>query len=238
MATSVKQLISSAAGAAVRRLAPERYKEWHELSFWRKKHQQEAGHLSNEHYERFYTTFFGLDRDFYAGKRIVDIGCGPRGSLEWADMAAERVGIDPLAKQYRRLGADSHRMTYVEAASEAIPFGPAHFDVAFAFNSLDHTRDLAQTISEIKRIVRPGGMFLMIVEINHPPTPTEPQCVTWDVVNQLAPQFKLLWSRSFEIEGSQVYQSIDAGKVYDGADPTERPALLCAKFERQAAASH
>ena len=30
----------------------------------------------------------------------TDIGCGPRGSLEWATMAAERVGLDPPVNKY------------------------------------------------------------------------------------------------------------------------------------------
>jgi 2-polyprenyl-3-methyl-5-hydroxy-6-metoxy-1,4-benzoquinol methylase len=233
----MRHLIRSAAGMAARTFVPEKYKEWHELSYWRKKYQQEAKHLSNDHYEQYYTTFFGLDRGFYAGKRLIDIGCGPRGSLEWADMAAERVGLDTLANEYRRFGSHRHKMTYVDSASEAIPFDSAHFDAAFSFNSLDHVRDLDRTISEIKRIVRPGGMFLLIVELNHEPTPTEPQHVTWEVVDKLAPEFKLAWSTAFEIEASLVYQSIDAGRVYDRADPTPRPALLCARFERQAVSS-
>ena len=29
-----------------------------------------------------------------SGMRVLDVGCGPRGSLEWATMAARRVGID------------------------------------------------------------------------------------------------------------------------------------------------
>src|SRR5690349_15969345 len=99
-------LFRSAANFALRTFMPEAFKERHELTFWRKKYREEGGRLGNSHYEHFYTVFFGLDRAFYVGKRIVDIGCGPRGSLEWADMAAERVGIDSLAKEYRKLGTD------------------------------------------------------------------------------------------------------------------------------------
>ncbi|MCU1463326.1 MAG: Methyltransferase type 11 [Acidimicrobiales bacterium] len=54
-----------------------------EMDFWRSVQARE-GELGNSHYEFFYTTAFDLDRSFYAGKRVLDIGCGPRGSLEWA----------------------------------------------------------------------------------------------------------------------------------------------------------
>jgi ubiquinone/menaquinone biosynthesis C-methylase UbiE len=226
-------LFRSAANFALRNLMPETYKERHELSFWRKKHRQEQGQLSNQHYERFYTTFFSLDRNFYAGKCIIDIGCGPRGSLEWADMAKKRVGLDSLAKKYMKLGADKHKMTYVNAGAESIPFPAAYFDAAFAFNSLDHVRDLDRAINEIKRIVKPGGLFLLITEIDHEPTATEPQSFSFNVVDRFGPEFTPAWSQAFEIEKSLVYQAIEAGRIYDRSNPARRPALLCVKFERQ-----
>jgi 2-polyprenyl-3-methyl-5-hydroxy-6-metoxy-1,4-benzoquinol methylase len=79
-----------------------RAKHWLELRYWR---QRATTLTNNEHYAYFFTEHFGIDREFYAGKRILDIGCGPRGSLEWADEAAERVGADPLADEYLKLGA-------------------------------------------------------------------------------------------------------------------------------------
>ncbi|HET6161168.1 MAG TPA: class I SAM-dependent methyltransferase [Dongiaceae bacterium] len=226
-------LIRRAANLAFRLLMPEAFKERHELSYWRKRYQEEHGQLRNQHYERYYTTFFGLNREFYRSKRIIDIGCGPRGSLEWADMAAERVGLDSLAKEYMKLGADKHKMTYVDSGAESIPFPTAHFDAVFSFNSLDHVRDLTKVIAEIKRIVKPGGLFLLITEIGHEPTATEPQSFSFETVDRFTPAFVPVWSQAYEIERSQVYQSIDAGIIYDRSNPVRRPALLCVKFERQ-----
>lgn len=52
-------------------------KGMHELSYW-KNIKAKEGVLSNRHYMYFYTTHFGLDEAFYKGKKILDIGCGPR----------------------------------------------------------------------------------------------------------------------------------------------------------------
>ena len=68
-----------------------------ELAFWDTRLRQQ-GTLANDHFEYFFTTHFGLSREFYRNKSILDIGCGPRGSLEWADGAGRRVGLDPLAE--------------------------------------------------------------------------------------------------------------------------------------------
>jgi SAM-dependent methyltransferase len=230
---TMAHLIRSATNFALRTFLPEKFKERHELNYWRKKLQQESGQLGHRHYERFYTTFFGIDREFYTGKRIVDIGCGPRGSLEWADMAAERVGIDSLVNEYKKLGTDRHKMTYVDAGAESIPFPAAYFDAAFSFNSLDHVHDLDRVVGEIKRIVKPGGLFLLLTEVNHAATATEPQCFSFDVVDRFAPEFTVLSARRFEMSKG-MYQSLDENRPYVDSDPTRRDALLCAKFERRA----
>ena len=127
------------------RFFPEKYKELHEFSYWKERRRTE-GTLWNDHYQYFYTDHFSLSPNFYSGKRVLDIGCGPRGSLEWADMASERIGLDPLANRYLKLGAADHKMRYVSAHSESIPFSDGYFDVVCSFNSLDHVSNLEATM--------------------------------------------------------------------------------------------
>ena len=150
------------------------------------------GHLPNSHYEPLYTQVYGLTRADYTGKRILDIGCGPCGSLEWADMADQRVGLDPLAMKYISLGTDKHQMEYVASGSESIPFPDGHFDVVTSLNSLDHVDDLDMTIREIKRVVRRGGFFLLSVEIEHAPTPYEPITINDVELQKFAPEFEIV----------------------------------------------
>jgi len=226
------QSFKAAASAAFRTFLPEKYKERHELAFWRKRYGAENGRLGNAYYEYYYTTFFGLDRTHYAGKRIIDIGCGPRGSLEWADMAIERVGLDSLAKEYMKLGADRHKMTYVDGRAEHIPFPTAHFDAAFSFNSLDHVHDLEQTLAEIKRVVKPGGLFLLITELHAEATRTEPQAFSFEIIERFAPDFIALSTVAYEMSHERVYESIQAGRKYDPNNPSDE-VILCAKLQRQ-----
>lgn len=211
---------------------PEPDKGAHEIEYWRRIKEQE-GVLSNRHYRYFYTDHFGLSYEFYKDKQVLDIGCGPRGSLEWAQHTRERVGLDPLADEYLTLGATDHDMQYCSAGSESIPYPDHHFDVVTSFNSLDHVDDLEQTINEIKRVTRPGGLFLLLSDVNHQPTPCEPICFSWDVVKRFEPEFAVEKVDHFEKNEPGMYKSIQSGELYDHSNPVPRTGVISAKFVRE-----
>jgi SAM-dependent methyltransferase len=192
-----------------------KYKEYHELRYWRGVATTLVGNTAQQaheraHYEHFFTTFFGLTKADYAGKAVLDIGCGPCGSLEWADTARQRVGLDPLADAYRKLVEDDkQQMTYCAAPSEKIPFADGHFDIATTFNSLDHVDDVDATIAELKRVTSPTGRILVIVEFGHAPTPTEPHWLDETIAEKFGPQFKAHDVRVFGVrEDHNLYASM------------------------------
>lgn len=175
----------------------ERLKEFSELFFWRLKYRSgQAFH--HAHYAYFFTEFVGLSTAWYKHKSILDIGCGPRGSLEWADMCKERIGLDPLAEKYQRLFRQTHRMKYVSAYSEAIPFEDGYFDLVSCFNALDHVHDLSLTCHELKRVLKSGGILIVVCDIHAYPTLTEPQQVPWDLDTLFFTDCKVLEKRVLE----------------------------------------
>ena len=174
---------------------PTAYKRRQELAYWTSRYLAQNHVLGNSHYETLYTTVYDLTRDDYEGKAVLDIGCGPRGSLEWADMTKRRVGLDPLAREYLKLGADKHRMEYCAAPSERIPYGNGDFDIVTCLNALDHVDDFDKTVSEIKRVTRIGGLFLLSTEIDHSPTDCEPVTVTMEMLRSFGPEFDVLSER-------------------------------------------
>ena len=165
-------------------------KEFFELSYWKYARLLD-GKLNNAHYKHFYTKYFSLSEKDYIDKKILDIGCGPRGSLEWADMCAERIGLDPLADKYLRMGAKNHNMKYVKAYAEHIPFPDNYFDFVTSFNSIDHVENMTESCSEIKRVLKPGGIFLLAVNIHDKPTLTEPQILRWNFITKHFPKMSV-----------------------------------------------
>ncbi|MDX1994251.1 MAG: class I SAM-dependent methyltransferase [bacterium] len=208
-----------------------RAKALYELTYWRARKSKE-GTLANSWYEDVYTHHIGVERSFYQGKKILDIGCGPRGSLEWADDAAERVGLDPLVNSYRALGIDQHRMQYVNAPSEKIPFPDNYFDVVLSLNSLDHVDDVAQTAREIIRVTKPGGHFFVVVEVNHKPTIAEPQMLDWTLSTYFQPQMRVLEEHHFEEnpKGAGSTVSLRSKIPFDHQNSTPRSGVFLAKL--------
>lgn len=234
--SSLKRLLHRAFSTVAVAFAPVRWKEFHELAYWRGRKKAE-GSLSNVHYRHFYTEHFGLSDEFYRGKVILDVGCGPRGSLEWAAMAGRRIGVDPLAREYLRLGADRHQMEYLCAPAEKIPLGDAECDVVFSFNSLDHVENVERTLAEIKRVVRPGGLFLLLVEVNHAPTQCEPHALApRTVVEALRPEFSCENLQVYRRLDGGMYHSVLAGELFPNPADTTEVGYMSAKFVRTPAA--
>ena len=206
---------------------PQRAKEAAELAYWRERVAHE-GTLGHDHYERVFTAHFELTTAFFAGKRVLDVGCGPRGSLEWADGAAERVGLDPLVDRYRELGIDRHAMRYVSAPAEHMPLPDASFDIVATLNSLDHVDDVDRAVAEITRVAAPGATWLLTVEVGHAPTATEPHALEWDVIEAFT-GWRVEWSARSGVRGDHdIYASIDEELPY-----VSGPGLLRARLTRR-----
>lgn len=226
---NVKNLVKSAAFAIHTPLRPLLQavgidtKRLYEIAYWRRK-QRSEGKLQNDWYEQLFTTCFELPRDFYLDKRILDIGCGPRGSLEWADGALERVGLDPLVEDYRKLGIERHAMSYVAAPAERIPFPDDHFDIVTSINSLDHVEDVDAAVREIIRVLEPNGSFLLAVEIHPRPTIAEPHSLSWHFLEKFATRLEMVDEQHFEaVDGEH---ALIARRTFDHANPESRNGWL------------
>jgi ubiquinone/menaquinone biosynthesis C-methylase UbiE len=214
----------------MKRAFPVRTKNQSEMSYWRRKRAEEPEGLHNDHYEYFYTEFFGLSHDDYRGKAVLDIGCGPRGSLEWADVAGRRVGLDPLVNSYRELGIDRHKMEYIHAGVEKMPVADGSFDIVCSFNNLDHVDNLQRAIREIKRVTKIGGLFLLITEIEHRATVNEPHSLPRDIASQFGPEFTTVSDEVYGVrDDHDLYRSLRERVPYEPG----QEGIVCAKMLRQ-----
>ncbi len=153
--------------------------------------------------------------------------------LEWADMVEERVGLDPLADEYLKLGADRHKMRYTASYSEDMPFDNDHFDIICSFNSIDHVENLEKTCLEIDRVLKPEGIFLLLVDIHEQPTVCEPQIITWDFMKTYFPTYEILSQDHYEKQEKGMYESIRKKKKYDHQNEEKRYGILSVKAAKR-----
>ena len=136
----------------------------HELEFWRSWRKLDVYRdLNLERYWQGELAKFSADPEFFRNKVIADIGCGPFGVVHFLSQAKRRVRLDPLLDQYdERLAFGADDVSAL-AQGEELPLRSGSIDVAICFNALDHMRDPAAALREIKRTLRPGGHLLLMV---------------------------------------------------------------------------
>lgn len=98
------------------------------------------------------------------GKSALEVGCGG-GFLceEIARMGFDVTGIDPsehsLQVAATHAKASGLRIKYEKGTGEALPYQDNSTDIVFCCDVLEHVRDVPKVISEIFRVLKPGGCF-------------------------------------------------------------------------------
>ena len=100
--------------------------------------------------------------DLPESARIADLGCGTGGNLEMLAKFGDVTGVEPshTAAQFarRRTGA-----TVVEGDAVATTLPDHAFDLVTMLDVLEHLEDDRAGLAEVKRILKPGGTYLITV---------------------------------------------------------------------------
>ncbi len=88
-------------------------------------------------------------------RRVLEIGCGNGYLSEYVrSLGATVVGCDITPP------ATAPDVQFVQADGAALPFGQ-HFDVVMSFDVLEHIPDTDQHLREVRRVLRPGGYYVL-----------------------------------------------------------------------------
>jgi ubiquinone/menaquinone biosynthesis C-methylase UbiE len=110
------------------------------------------------------------------GCQVLELGCGP------GDLWCENIDRIPpgwgitlsdfsegmLAQARDKLSGLSHPFAFKTIDAQAIPFEEARFDAVIANHCLYHIPDRSKALSEVHRVLKPGGQFFATtIGLNH-----------------------------------------------------------------------
>lgn len=92
---------------------------------------------------------------YYKKGKILDIGCGGGGFLLSLSAKWDKYGVDPYAV------CRSSAVSFFNKELWDCNFDKGYFDVVCLWHSLEHLSDPVRVITEIKRLLKPGGLLIL-----------------------------------------------------------------------------
>lgn len=99
----------------------------------------------------------------YAGKKVLDIGCGPGWyTVQYARGGADVTAVDLTERAVKLASRFIEReglanVTVRQGDAQALPFEAGTFDLVASSGVLHHAPDTEQTFREVRRVLKPGG---------------------------------------------------------------------------------
>lgn len=97
-----------------------------------------------------------------AGQRVVDLGCGSCENALWLPPGCRYIGFDVSTSALVMAGEWGRPGMRVRGDGETLPFASASVDAVLSTYALEHFHEPGRTLLEAARIVRPGGLLLLV----------------------------------------------------------------------------
>ncbi|HUB56002.1 MAG TPA: class I SAM-dependent methyltransferase [Mycobacterium sp.] len=98
--------------------------------------------------------------------RVVDIGCGPGNSVRAAARRGARaIGVDPAMVMIgvaRLVTRDRPNIMWLQGSAENLPLPEQSATVVWSVATVHHWADVAAGLVEARRVLVPGGRFVVI----------------------------------------------------------------------------
>ena len=97
------------------------------------------------------------------GDRVLDLGCGDGAfTAVVAEAGGQVIGADVAQAAIDRAAAHHPGLDFrLVAIDEPLPFEDCQFDLVWASEVIEHIADTAQWLSEVRRVLAPGGRLLL-----------------------------------------------------------------------------
>jgi glycosyltransferase involved in cell wall biosynthesis/ubiquinone/menaquinone biosynthesis C-methylase UbiE len=117
------------------------------------------GQIEFEHFHRYC-----LARDLCQGLDVLDVASGEGyGSAILANVARSVTGvdIDSGSVAHAREAYRAENLRFLQGNALDLPLDDASIDAVVSFETLEHVREHARFAAEVRRVLRPGGFFIV-----------------------------------------------------------------------------
>lgn len=117
------------------------------------------GDLWAEHFSRYV-----FAEPLVRGRRVLDLGCGAgygAAHLSRAARALTALDLAPDAVAYAKETFPGKAVAYIVGNASKLPFASASFEVVVCFEVIEHLRDQQALLAEVRRVLTPGGIFVV-----------------------------------------------------------------------------
>jgi O-antigen biosynthesis protein len=118
-----------------------------------------GGQIELEHFHRYF-----LARDLCRGKEVLDIASGEGYGSAFLSQVAKRVigvDVDVAAVDHAKTQYARSNLAFVKGSALDIPIPAASVDIVVSFETIEHFYDHGKFLSEVKRVLKPGGLFIV-----------------------------------------------------------------------------
>ncbi len=164
------------------------------------------------------------------GERILDLGCGNGWAtrlLARANAGVQAIGVDASPRMIARAEA-LHSLTirarYDHASFEDLHFRDGEFDRVFSMEALYYAGDLARSIGECFRVLRPGGSAEVLIDYYEESPASEPWAKVMGL--KLHRLSEAGWKQAFERAG---FTNATSARLFDSHPPV--PSSPCNECE-------
>jgi ubiquinone/menaquinone biosynthesis C-methylase UbiE len=101
------------------------------------------------------------------GGKLLDVGCGTGFIINLVKGLFDEIhGIDITEEMLKRVDTSGANVTLHRGQVEKMPFADASFDVVTAYAFLHHVENTERVLSEVYRVLRPGGIMYIGLDPN------------------------------------------------------------------------
>jgi GT2 family glycosyltransferase/SAM-dependent methyltransferase/glycosyltransferase involved in cell wall biosynthesis len=183
-----------------------------------------------EHYHRYLWA-----RELVTGRKVLDLGSGEGfGSALLRDVAREVVGIDVDERtvEHSQLNYAGPGLEFrVASATDLSDFPDDSFEAVVAFEVIEHIRDQEAVLSEVARVLAPGGVVIMSTPDRHEYSEATGQENPFHERELSQDEFRILLGRHFRAL-EMFAQRTTTGSRIDALSPGAKGEHLAVQIER------